>query len=185
MAKQGDYYSGSFGTGTAGGVGIPGGIPGLPGTGQPLFLNPGDYTVTGPGGRDVGAFTANIRLPAIFRWTNEEATTRVVRSQDLTITWSGGDPARDYVYVIGGTSRRNPVAGATFYCSAPASAGRLVVPSVVLSALPPSESVQGAVTGTLSVFNAPTVEAGRFTAPGIDIGVISYGTGFSKNLAYE
>ncbi|MEZ5401773.1 MAG: hypothetical protein R2729_19015 [Bryobacteraceae bacterium] len=181
MTRQQEVYSGQLGMGI---TGLPGGIPGG-GAGQPLFLNAGDYSVAGAGGRDVGAFTARIRIPQRFNWTNQDATTRVQRSQDLTLTWEGGDPPNEYVTVSGSSSRSNPRGGVTFYCTGPASAGRLVVPSVVLSALPPSENIQGTPTGTLLIYNAPTSLNGRFSAPGIDLGVITYGTSFVKNLPYE
>ncbi len=43
-------------------VQLGGGIPGMPGS-LPDYFVPGTYTVTGPGGSDVGAFTASITLP--------------------------------------------------------------------------------------------------------------------------
>ncbi|MEZ5353336.1 MAG: hypothetical protein R2762_11920 [Bryobacteraceae bacterium] len=188
MNKQNDGYFAMLGSETS----IPGGLPGgglpgggLPGGGQPLFLNPGEITVTGPGGRDIGAFTARIVLPPAFNWTNQDSITEVQRAQDLTITWNGGNPSQDFVIVSGASIRRNPTAGASFVCVGPSSAGRLVVPSIVLSALPASEVVQGTATGSLFVFNGPLSNVNRFTASGLDIGFITYGNSSLKSLAYQ
>lgn len=48
------------------------GIPGAPAP-APLYLDAGNYTVTGPGGADVGAFTASITLPTPLTWTNQSS----------------------------------------------------------------------------------------------------------------
>jgi len=172
-------YSAQLGSGTTSGTPLPGG------GGSPPYLSPGDYTITGPGGRDIGAFTARIRLPAALNWTNQDAVTRINRGQDLTLTWSGGNPASDFIYIIGNSSRRNPTAGASFICSAPASAGSFTVPGIVTNALPPSESVQGAATGSLVIANVPLPDTARFTASGLDIGIIQYGTTIAKTLPIE
>jgi len=185
---QNGAYAGDFGTSIGGLPNLPGGlpsIPGLPGGGAPAFLEPGTYTVTGPGGADVGAFTARVTIPQGFAWTNQDATTSVPRGgQGLTINWSGGN-ATDYVTVVGTSFRRNPAIGAIFICSAQNSARTLRVPPEVLSALPPSETIEGTPTGFLSVTESSAVDTGRFNAGGLDLGYLGYSTAFSKNVAFE
>lgn len=170
-------YHADLGTSTS----IP--IPGAPG--QTAYLDPGTYTVTGPGGADVGAFTARITLPQPFNWTNMDSVGPVQRSSDLSITWSGGNPSAEFVTVAGTSSRSNPNAGAYFVCVAPSSAGQLTVPSIVLSSLPPSQDIQGAPTGAIIVSSSPTSDAGRFTASGLDGGVLSYSTSLLKTLSFQ
>lgn len=162
--------------------GLPGGIPGQGNT--PPVLEPGTFTVRGPGGADVGAFEARVTIPANFLWTNQDAITRVIRANSLEITWSGGSPANDYVSITGTSTGQNNV-GATFICTERASAGRFSVPSEVLSALPASIIQQGSPQGILSVANLPTGNLARFTAPGVDIGTFTYSTGHTKNVPIE
>src|SRR5438309_813222 len=69
--------------------GLPGGIPGLPGQ-TPPYLEAGNYTVdNGPGGSDIGHFSASLALKTPLTWVNQDAITAVDRSQGVTVTWSG------------------------------------------------------------------------------------------------
>ncbi len=100
------------------------------------FLVPGNYTLSGGGGKDVGAFTANVNLPALPTLTNpaSPATFSVNRSKGLTITWNptGAD---SHVQI----EIRSGAAGNSFAqisCKAPVSAGTFTIPSYLLFALP-------------------------------------------------
>jgi len=75
------------------------------------FLDAGQYTLTGAGGKDIGAINAPFSIPQ-FAWTNRPSGTNnltVTRGQGLTITWTGGDP-NGRVQIIGSSST---VTGAT------------------------------------------------------------------------
>lgn len=108
-------------------------------------LTGGQYTFTGTGGADVGAFTANYSLPAVFTWTDQSSITTVNRSNGVTVHWSGGNPA-GYVTISG--SSTSGTAFASFICTARVSDLMFTVPSVVLLALPASS---GPNSGSLSV----------------------------------
>jgi hypothetical protein len=140
----------------------------------PLFISPGTFTFTGTGGADVGALTATSIVGPRVKWLNEaDIPTPVSRSQDLTVTWSGGPP-NGYALISGssiqvsGTTRYQGI----FYCLAPIAAGQFTVPSVVLLALPPTSVVPGGTNGFLAV--------GSLTAtiitppPGLDLASTSY-----------
>jgi uncharacterized protein (TIGR03437 family) len=169
---------------------LGGGGPAIPGAPAPapLFLSPGAYTVdNGAGGRDVGAFTATLNIPAPINWTNLDSITTIPRAQNLEITWSGGGP-NDMVY-IAGTSVLSQSAtqissvGATFFCTAPASAGRFTVPALVMLSLPPSAVVSGIPTGNLLLSGGPPFV--NFTAPGIDYGYLNFQAGTSKTVTFQ
>ncbi|MEP7365959.1 MAG: hypothetical protein ABI972_22105 [Acidobacteriota bacterium] len=176
------FYSAQLGGGTTI-SGLPPGVPNPFPPGAPDYLSSGEYTFTGPGGADVGAFTARFTYPQPLTWTNEASITAVNRTQNLNITWSGG-AANDLVVISGSSSNTNPAVGANFICYATASAGSFSVPSWVLSALPISSSAGGAPTGILLVGNT-SLDPSRFTASGIDIGVLSYSNFGGKNLNYQ
>ena len=106
----------------------------------------GGYTFTGPGGADIGAFTASLTSPAALTWTNQAAITAnpIIRSQGLTLTWTGGDPSS--FTIIEGISS-NPISagssstiGITFICIAPTAAGAFTVPASVMASIPASGS---------------------------------------------
>ena len=128
----------------------------------------GNYTVTGPGGATVSAFTGTVDVSsaaAAFLWTNEDifadqtARPIIPRNAPLTITWSGGDPQGFVDITLVGSmvynllpSQTNPEPGVYVECIVPASAGSFNVPTYVLQALP-----QTALNGTPSASDIPGV----------------------------
>jgi uncharacterized protein (TIGR03437 family) len=150
------------------------------------YLGAGNYAATGPGGPDVGAFTASLTLPLPpLVWTDQPTPTAsltIDRTQPFTVHWTGGDPS-GYVQIAGNsfviTSGTNGV-GASFTCSARTGDGSFTVPSVVLLGLPASGTVTSGGTsvtlpGSLDVsgYSNPAT----FSAPGIDAGSLLSKTG--------
>jgi hypothetical protein len=160
--------------------GLPGGIPGLPSS--TAFLDPGQYTVNGTGGANVGAFSASITVPSALVWTNQAAITSAARSADLRVTWSGGG-ASDVAIISGGSFDQASSVGGTFTCFENASVGSFSVPSYVLSALPLSTVIQGTPTGLLSV--GAYSQGTRFNATGINYGVLTYSVVNSSNVTFQ
>lgn len=157
-------------------------LPNLP-TAGPLFLNPGSFTIDGSGGADIGAFKANVTVPAYtLAWTNQDSFTNVPRSQDLQITWSGGTAN---VAVFGSSADPSTNALTAFTCVAPAGASQMTVPSWVLGALPTSGlSPEGAMVGFLSIGTVLSQPV-RFQASGVDAGFINWAQTISKNVVYQ
>lgn len=157
---------------------VGGGIPGVTPDYGPEYLVPGSYILDHPAGSDVGAFTATLTLPAPIEWTNRDSFSVVQRTQDLTVTWTGGDAAKEFVEVgvSSWDTTRRIVAGIT--CTERASAGRFTIPAWLLSALPPSS---GVVPGTSMPYGSvefrvySMVGTSRFQASGINVGYVGYG----------
>jgi uncharacterized protein (TIGR03437 family) len=143
------------------------------------YFDPGRYTVTGTGGRDVGAFTASFDVPpAAFVWTNmPSVTTPIDRSKDLTVTWTGGIP-NTQVTVLGAGFANGVTSG--FLCAAPVSARTITIPSYVLLTIPPTGS--SIVPGNLNVQNRIV---SPFTASGLDVSSIAYGAGFTVSMKFQ
>ncbi|MFN7922096.1 MAG: hypothetical protein U0Q16_18485 [Bryobacteraceae bacterium] len=179
--KDGSYFA-DLGTSTGSSIPLPIPIPGL--GGGTAYLEPGSYTVTGPGGADVKSFTAQLTVPRPITWTNQDAITTVNRSRDLTLNWTGGG-SNDFAIIAGSSAKGK--ASAQFVCTAPAGASSFTVPAVVLSALPGSDTPASITspTGSLAIVQAPLGDATRFTADGIDIGVITYVTAIGKTVTYQ
>ena len=159
------------------GASLGGGLPGFTGDYGPEYLVPGLYTVDHPAGPDVGAFSATLTLPAPIQWTNRDSFSVLRRSQDLTVTWTGGDSAKEYV-VVGATSldmaRR---VGASITCVARASAGQFTIPAWLLSTLPATSGLfpgTSLPTGAVTFDTHTIVEPARFQAQGIDVGYFGY-----------
>jgi uncharacterized protein (TIGR03437 family) len=142
------------------------------------YFDPGRYTVSGPGGRDIGVFTATGDFPSPpFVWTNALTPGPLDRSKDLTLTWTGGTPGT--LVTITGTSLGNGILG-TFQCTATVDSGQFTIPSYVFLSLPPT-GVALAAGGMGVSNNVPTA----FTAPGIDVPTIWTSTGYSVDVLFQ
>jgi len=153
-------------------------------TGGGGYLDAGNYSVTGPGGSDIGAFNAQIALSNPLTWSNQASVGDITRASGQLVTWTGGDPS-GFVLITGysasGTGATS--VGATFLCYANVSDGQFNIPANVLLALPPSVVVSGVSTGALLVGSTTTPKP--FTAVGVDIGYIVGSSNSLKNLNYK
>jgi len=181
---------GGFGYGPPGTGLLGGGIPGFPGVPPvtPDYLQAGAYTLNnGSGGAAVGGFSTSLTIPANpLVWTNQDALNSIPRSQDLTVTWSGG-AAGGYVGVFGASADPATGAGAQFSCVASAGAGSFTVPAWVLSALPASgadPATGGTPVGSLTLANT-LVQPVRFQATGIDVGFFNWAALQVKNVNFQ
>jgi len=156
----------------------------------PPILGAGSWTISGMGGADVGAFSATITLPDNLTWTNAGNFSSVPTGTDLTIAWTGGNtPSNPVVTVFGNSTIVNgadpsKTRGKSFYCAAPASAGKFVVPAAVRAQLPSASSGEvafgnlGITTGGFASFTAP------LTKGKLDGGVIDYGEAYVLAVTY-
>ncbi|MCC6391257.1 MAG: beta-propeller fold lactonase family protein [Bryobacterales bacterium] len=140
-------------------------------------ITPGDYTAdNGDGTQAVGAFKAALTLPPMLTWSNQDDLASPDRTQDLTVTWSGGDPGKEFA-LIAGLSANQQVEGG-FLCAEKVSAGKFTIPAWVLSSLPKTDTFalgdQSIPGGLLGVGTASFTNTGRFTAAGLDFGVLTY-----------
>jgi uncharacterized protein (TIGR03437 family) len=172
------------------------GIPGIPGSGSGApVITQGSYTLSGPGGADIGPFSASVAVPPLFTWTNRDGINDVNRGQGLALTWTGGAG----VMVINGSSatrvggtQNDPVFdGAVFVCFQNASAGNFTVPAAILSQLPASgDLATGSGSGSLELVQSGPVEGGTFSAPltaggNIERGQFLYSIVSSKTVNYR
>ena len=159
---------------------LGGGIPPFTGTYGPEYLVPGTYTLDKDGGSlNIPSFHATLVLPQMIAWTNLAGINTISRLQNLTLTWSGGDPAREFVVISGVSGNPSTGSSGAFLCTERASAGQFTVPANVLSSLPASG--WGALArGTTGPFGALTVGSSailgstRFPAQGLDAAFFGY-----------
>ncbi|HLK21187.1 MAG TPA: hypothetical protein VKT81_19685 [Bryobacteraceae bacterium] len=146
-----------------------------------LYLAPGNYTVSGTGGADVGGINVSIPVAAPLTWTNRDQTTNVSRSQPLTVSWSGA-PSGHGVAILGENSDLRTNSSAVFYCVAPAGATSFTIPPQVLAFIPPSRPNPLDSTGIIFVISSSSVS---LSAKGLDVGLASstYKTG--KTVVFQ
>jgi len=104
---------------------------------EPLFLEPGDYTINGRGDRAIGSFQAQATVPAALDWTNRSQIDTIDRGKDVAVTWTGAGP-NELVIVM--AANLDQVTGAMGVCAcvAPGDARRFTIPATMLSNMPPS-----------------------------------------------
>lgn len=151
---------------------LGGSIPLGDATTLPPFLDPGTFTIKGPGGKDVGPFQATVTLGTPVSWTNRDQITALDRTQDLTFKWSGGDSSK-LVMLAGVGANQATQALAGFFCFVPSAPGSFTVPSSVLGNLPAGGTDS---LGAVLVGSFPSSYP-KFSASGIDSGLI-----FNANL---
>jgi len=157
------------------------------------YLAAGQYTLSGPGGANVGAFSGTLDIAQDFVVTNNADDFKLInRANGLTVRWTGGDSSA--LATITGASgsvdlQTGTISGSGFVCIQNVSAGQFTVPSSVLSQLPAS-SVIGAggfgmvMRGSFSVSSQG--KGARFTAPsGLDILTASNDWSWSYTPQYQ
>ena len=152
-------------------------IPGLPYPNS-LFLDPGDYTLGGNGGSDVGALQASLTVPPNLTWTNRDQSAAIDRTQGFTVNWTGAAPGQT-VGVIGGNVDLPTNASALFLCMAAPGATSLTVPPAILANVPATRTNVLQSKSVVYVGTLPLGNSGVFSASGLDIGLAlsSYLTG--------
>ncbi|MCX6629548.1 MAG: hypothetical protein NTW28_18170, partial [Candidatus Solibacter sp.] len=137
-----------------------------------------------PGGRLIGAFNAQIAVAAPPRFDNRFAVGSVQRGQGVTVNWSGVD-AGALVEIRGVSAPNDPaVPPVTFFCVEKAGAGQFTIPAHVLLSLPvagPSTAASGSALG-LSV---GVTGVARFTAPGVDAGLLRYSALSGRSVSFQ
>ena len=112
----------------------------------PLFLTPGMYRITVPGGKDVGAFQISAEVPQPLTWTAPAQATApaqpeaVDRAKGVTVEWRAANPA-DRVLIA--AMNMDPHGGSTgvCLCAENAAAGSFVILPDALANIPPTPAV--------------------------------------------
>jgi uncharacterized protein (TIGR03437 family) len=144
----------------------------------------GNFTFTGPGGKDVGAFTTTLTVPPTFTWTNQSsiASSGVTRASGVTVNWTGG-PSGGFMQITGSSSD-GKVFG-SFTCTAPVSAGTFAVPPPVTLSLPASVSTAGISTASLSLSVNTNPVAFSPTPSGLDYAYKTAYFDINQTLSYK
>ena len=138
----------------------------------------GEYAVdNGAGGADVGPFQTTILLPPDpFRWSNLPDPNQgheISSTQDMTITWSGGDSTGEYVVIFG-----DPGNGSSFTCTERADKGSFSVPAGVLQSVYRGLALPRYFYVSVAARSLPR----RFQARGLDRGELLYEVDYSTNF---
>ncbi len=145
-------------------------------------LPAGQYTVSGSGGRDIGAFSSSINFSSPPHLTNPASQATINRSQPLTVTWTGGVSGHSAL-IVGSSNHNNTGAppqvltfNRGFVCATDAGTGSFTVPSYILSAMWPA-------SGAVVITADPRSE--EISIPGLDaVWFVDFSAG-SASVTFE
>jgi uncharacterized protein (TIGR03437 family) len=156
-ARQHEYYSG-----------ILAGAPPFSRTPPlPWFLEPGPFTVSAPGGADIGAFSIALNVSPRLVWKNRGGTAEVRRSRGVTVTWKSA--RRDTaILILAANADRFSGDSALCLCMAPARDGRFTIPPLALANLPPTTEETELSASYMVLLEMPLEPPARIQAAGLD-----------------
>jgi uncharacterized protein (TIGR03437 family) len=104
--------------------------------GTPATLSPPlQYTISAPGGADVGAFSATLPFGPPPLWTNQTQLQTITRASGVTLTWAP-DGSSNQILLAGQSTDVPTDSTALFICIANQGDGQFTVPDYILSSLP-------------------------------------------------
>jgi uncharacterized protein (TIGR03437 family) len=134
----------------------------------------GTYTISGTGGKDVGAFSATVTIASHLAIANKSALATVYTTQPLTVNWTGG-VAGQYMLIGGGTTHGPHT---YFTCAADGGTGTFTVPSYILS------SINTAAESNGVLWISPNPLSNPITIPGLDAAYFADASSDSVNVAF-
>jgi uncharacterized protein (TIGR03437 family) len=134
------------------------------------FLRPGNYTITGGPGKDVGAFTARVTIPAPPTLTSPASSNGLIvtRREGMTLTWNPGGVTGPVTIALTTFAGAGYPAPATVICTAPGEAGTFTIPPYALLAL----SSGGGAYLSFQPAELRPVASATFSASGLNIGIV-------------
>jgi len=148
-----------------------------------LMLTPGTFTLNGPGGTDVGSFTASLSFPAGLTWTNRDQTLVIDRTKGFTVNWTG-QPQGHTAIIFGGNVDLPANATSLFVCVS-AGSGSFTVPATALGNIAPTRTSLLQSKGAVWVGSLPIANPGSFTATGLDVGALLPGSFLGKTVMFQ
>ncbi|MGA3204403.1 MAG: hypothetical protein ABSF12_18080 [Bryobacteraceae bacterium] len=152
--------------------------PSLTGPNIPL----GTYTITGSGGKDVGAFSAAITVANHLAISNKSSLATVDRTQPLTLNWTGG-VAGSYVLIAGytpsGIANNVFVPSSYFACAEDGGKGTFTIPVYILS------TMNATANGNAVLLILPNPLSNQIVIPGIDLAYFLDGSSDSANVTFQ
>jgi uncharacterized protein (TIGR03437 family) len=158
------------------------------------LVNGGTYTIAGPGGSQIGAFTATSTLPSNFALGPIQT---IDRTKPYTLTWDGS--GFDTVLIsLGVTDPSGKSRAVEISCRVPANPGTFTIPVEALAYLPAAPGLPGSVGNIgVSAFMAPPGALSTETIPGqtflpsltgggqVDFGIFTAYLGISQKVIVQ
>jgi hypothetical protein len=107
-----------------------------------LFLVPGEFTLRGTGGKEIGSFSAPFTVPQPFEWVDREQTKVVERTKGVTVHWKNSAPDQLMVIMARNIDQITTAIGMCL-CTASSAAGQFSIPPSLLANVPATQDMAG------------------------------------------
>jgi uncharacterized protein (TIGR03437 family) len=150
---------------------------------RPPFLDPGRYTISAPGGSEVGAFTTAADFASNLDWVRPERLERIDRARGVRVEWTGAT-ARQRVLVA--AVNVDPLSGGTgaCVCVAPGTDGQVQLPPLLLANLPASRNMPGIPQGYVLIATLPGSPP-DFRARGVENGMLLLSAACARTAQFK
>ncbi len=149
-----------------------------------LYLDPGNYSIQGFGGLNIGMFLTKFTIPTPPTWTNRLSTNVVPRNQPLTLNWTGGDSGQVVAFIGFGIDLPTN-SSAVFGCIASPGSNSFTIPSDILANLPATRPnpLQSKDIIYMMVLSGASVQA--IQASGLEVGLTSFYSVAGKTVVLQ
>jgi uncharacterized protein (TIGR03437 family) len=161
--RQQEYYDA-----TLGGVGPFSREPA-----KPLYLSRGAYTISAPGGKDIGPFSVKVEVTPSVTWKNRERTDTIDRDAGVTLEWKAVRSG-DEILILAMNADRGSGDTAAGVCVAHAADGRFRIPPAALGNLPPTRPQDDLTASLVLLAELPVNPPARIEANGLDAGFAAF-----------
>ena len=151
---------------------------------KPLFLNRGSYTVSAPGGGDIGAFSVKVDVPAALVWKNRARLDTVDRDAGAEVEWKAAR-ADDAILILAANADRFSGDSAAALCMAPAADGRFRIPPIALGNLPQTLDEDDVSLSYLLLAEMPMRPPVRIEARGLDTAFAAFVSASARLVRYR
>jgi uncharacterized protein (TIGR03437 family) len=173
-ARQHDYYDAFLG-------GMP---PFSRQPAKPLYLRAGAYTVSAPGGADIGPFSLKLDVPRPIEWKNRTRIAEVVRDAGVTVEWKAAN-SDNAVLILAANADRYSGDSAMCLCMAPARDGQFRIPPIALGNLPPTLEEDDLSASYLLLTEIPVHPPARIEARGLDAAFAAFVSASARLVKYK
>jgi uncharacterized protein (TIGR03437 family) len=173
-ARQHDYYSAMLG----GLAPLSHDIP------KPMYLGHGSYTLSAPGGEDIGPFSVTMDVPPPVVWKNRGRAGEIERDAGVTVEWKAAR-ANDAILILAANANRYSGDSAVCLCLAPVRAGHFRIPPIALGNLPPTLESDEASASYLLLMEIPVNPPARIEARGLDTAFAAFISASARLVQYK
>jgi len=151
---------------------------------KPLYLSRGSYTVSAPGGADIGPFSAKVEVTPAVVWKNRDRTDAIDRDAGATLEWKAARDG-DAMLILAVNADRPSGDSAVCLCMAHAGDGRFRIPPIALGNLPATREEDDLSASYLLLLEMPVNPPARIAAQGLDTAFAAFVSASARLVKYR